>query len=477
LDDDENNTATIGSHDNQVEEENDIVNNVCSDERRQQQHIQQQQQQKQQQQRWTMMVEIPLESTKLCRLPNNINDNNSNKNNMEEDDNFNNAIQIPNTLPLNAILIYYNDGYTRVLPSIYHVLLQKQIIYDKIPQKNHINGSSFSSIDHDKLFNLLEDGRDNNNNNSMVVANNGSSTAIAHAAKEDKIIDSTNMNGNSSTASDNVQPLSSTVDELPLLPQSIPESNKAMKIEKLRQLIQIEQQLLHHDEQRIIEGRKQLRSIMEQVELIENEIHKAEETSNTIERVNLFRNEIQLETNRIQLVQQLRCIFPIRVTHNDTSAIHPPNYPKQQYMIANLPFPDDIHTPIVSDDQISSALGYVCQLVALVSKYLDVPLRYTLICKASRSAILFVSIGEVTTTSSSMMLSSSSSSSSSSSRGMVYPLFRERGVIDREQLDYGITLLDRNVNCLLRVRNVSYSNEWNLLAKIDRLLVHVIDGE
>ena len=63
-----------------------------------------------------------------------------------------------------------------------------------------------------------------------------------------------------------------------------------MKIEKLRQLIQIEQQLLHHDEQRIIEGRKQLRSIMEQVELIENEIHKAEETSNTIERVNLFRN-------------------------------------------------------------------------------------------------------------------------------------------------------------------------------------------
>jgi hypothetical protein len=144
-------------------------------------------------------------------------------------------------------------------------------------------------------------------------------------------------------------------------------------------------------------------------------------------------------------------------------------------MIANLPFPDDIHTPIVSDDQISSALGYVCQLVALVSKYLDVPLRYTLICKASRSAILFVSIGEVTTTSSMML--SSSSSSSSSSRGMVYPLFRERGVIDREQLDYGITLLDRNVNCLLRVRNISYSNEWNLLAKIDRLLVHVIDGE
>jgi hypothetical protein len=56
-------------------------------------------------------------------------------------------------------------------------------------------------------------------------------------------------------------------------------------------------------------------------------------------------------------------------------------------------------------------------------------------------------------------------------------LFRERGVIDREQLDYGLTLLDRNVICLLRVRKVGFRNDWHLLAKIDRLFGHVIDGE
>ena len=62
-------------------------------------------------------------------------------------------------------------------------------------------------------------------------------------------------------------------------------------------------------------------------------------------------------------------------------------------MIANLTFPDDIHTPIVSDELISAVLGYVCQLVALASKYLGISLQYTLIYKVSHSAILFLGGG------------------------------------------------------------------------------------
>ena len=59
----------------------------------------------------------------------------------------------------------------------------------------------------------------------------------------------------------------------------------------------------------------------------------------------------------------------------------------------------------------------------------------------------------------------------------MYPLFRERGVIDREQLDYGLMLLERDVNCLLRTRNVQFRSEWNVLAKMDKLLMHVIEGD
>ena len=60
---------------------------------------------------------------------------------------------------------------------------------------------------------------------------------------------------------------------------------------------------------------------------------------------------------------------------------------------------------------------------------------------------------------------------------MVYPLFRERGVVDREQLDYGLMLLERDVDCLLSVRGVEFRPEWNALAKVDRLLTHVLEGE
>lgn len=59
---------------------------------------------------------------------------------------------------------------------------------------------------------------------------------------------------------------------------------------------------------------------------------------------------------------------------------------------------------------------------------------------------------------------------------MVYPLFRER-VVERQQLDHGLFLLERDVDCLLRTRNVDYRRDWNLLAKMDRLLGLLVQGE
>ena len=168
------------------------------------------------------------------------------------------------------------------------------------------------------------------------------------------------------------------------------------------------------------------------------------------------------------MLRRLRPIFPIMVVSINTP-VNPPNYPRHQFTIANLPFPDDIHTPVVSDDQVSAALGFVCHLVSLTSKYLGIPLRYALVCKFSRSAVLFLGGGGNS--------NDGNRVSTTASGRTIYPLFRERGVIEREQLDYGLTLLDRNVNCLLRVRKVGYRNDWNLLAKIDRLFAHVIDGE
>lgn len=176
-------------------------------------------------------------------------------------------------------------------------------------------------------------------------------------------------------------------------------------------------------------------------------------------RINAFRSEFRLEAHSIHLLQQLQLIFPIKLVPVRISA-NPPNYPQHQHAIAGLPIPDDIHNLAATDDQVSTALGFLCHFVLLTSKYLAVPLRYTVVCKWSRSAILF-----------------DQGSIRGSASKVVYPLFRERGVIDREQLDYGLMLLERNVDCLLRTRSVEFRREWNVLAKMDKLLTQVIEGE
>lgn len=210
--------------------------------------------------------------------------------------------------------------------------------------------------------------------------------------------------------------------------------------------------------------------------------------TNAYQRMTLLHSELQLEANRIHLLQQLRLIFPIKLAPI-TNVVHPPNHPQHQYTISNIPLPEDIHTPTVSDDQVSLALGLVCHLVSLTSKYLAVPLRYPLICKFSRSAVLFdwsspqggggSGEGSFNTNHTASSPSNSNNEPNTTNSAMtraVYPLFRERNVIDREQLDYGRRLLDRNVNCLLQVRNVPYKKEWNVLAKMDKLLLHVVEG-
>ncbi|KAL3791214.1 hypothetical protein ACHAW5_007797 [Stephanodiscus triporus] len=309
---------------------------------------------------------------------------------------------------------------------------------------------------------LVKDGRSVSKSDGFGDGKPGSISETTTAYKDVEM--SSAFDEPSSTSSTCVVRTISKEELLPM-PQSPPPSEESGEIEELRRLIRIEQQLIEEEQQRIAQGTNQLRSIIQHVQFIENETLEVEKALDA-ERANLFRSELRLEANRIQLLRRLRLIFPIRVMPINTP-LNPPNFPRHQFTIANLPFPCDIHTPIVSDDQVSAALGLVCHMVSLTSKYLGIPLRYALICKFSRSAVLFLggegnNNGNKTTTTTSRT---------------VYPLFRERGVIDREQLDYGLTLLDRNVNCLLRIRNVGFRNEWNLLAKIDRLFAHVIDGE
>ena len=200
---------------------------------------------------------------------------------------------------------------------------------------------------------------------------------------------------------------------------------------------------------------------MQQVQQLENETLEIMKAVG-VEKSNLFTSEFRLEAHRIHLLQHLQLIFPIKLVPINIS-VNPPHLPQHQYTIAGLPIPDDIHAVTSTDDQISTALGFLCHLVSLTSKYLAIPLRYTLVCKFSRSAVLFDQGRDRINGNGKM------------SR-VVYPLFRERGVIDREQLDYGLLLLGRNVDCLLHTRQVTIHPSMHILAKMDKLIEKIVEG-
>lgn len=245
----------------------------------------------------------------------------------------------------------------------------------------------------------------------------------------------------------------------------------AAEVEELRRLVQRERQLLEEERQRALQRTPHIESAIHQVQELEKktlEVMKAV----GVERTHLFRAEFRLEAHRIHLLQQLRLIFPIKVIPVDS----PAQYPQHHYTISGVPLPYDVHDLAITDEQVSTALGFLCHFVALTSKYLAVPLRYGIVCKWSRSAILFDECGRHRRGHGAAEHSSHAAARVSSSK-VVYPLFRERGVIAPEQLGYGWTLLERDVDCLLRTRRVDGRPEWHALAKMDRLLTWAIEGQ
>jgi len=247
------------------------------------------------------------------------------------------------------------------------------------------------------------------------------------------------------------------------------------EVDELRRLVQKEQILLEQEQLLVLEETTRLKAIMSQVEQLHGEIEEINRAFG-IERVHIFRSNFRLEAHRISLLQQLQFVFPIKLIPIDipqnissfasSANVSTTNRTVPQYTIAGVPLPNDVHSPSVADDQVSSALGFTCHMVALTSKYLGISMRYPIVCKFSRSAILDNEQRRII----------SGNGNGHKTTYAVYPLFRER-VVEREQLDRGCELLNRNVECLLKMRNVEFRKDWNVLAKIDCLMIQLVEGE
>ena len=152
------------------------------------------------------------------------------------------------------------------------------------------------------------------------------------------------------------------------------------------------------------------------------------------------KTEFFLEAIRMKLLKDLRSIYPISIPQGE-----------DKYSIRGLRVPADIHAGGVGEDELSAALGFLCHLISLMSKYMGIQLRYRVVCNSSRSAI-------------------------QDDSGAILPLFQARAV-ERDQLDYGVLMLHRNVECILKTRNIEYQSQEHILVKLNLVFTTIVDGD
>jgi hypothetical protein len=98
---------------------------------------------------------------------------------------------------------------------------------------------------------------------------------------------------------------------------------------------------------------------------------------------------------------------------------------------------------MVGEEEFSAAFGYLCHLVSLISKYLNIQLGYRLFTNSSRSA-------------------------TQEDGGAIYPLFQAR-MVEQEALGHAVLLLQCNVECILKARDIEQRRGEHVLDAVNRL--------
>lgn len=104
------------------------------------------------------------------------------------------------------------------------------------------------------------------------------------------------------------------------------------------------------------------------------------------------------------------------------------------------------------EEDMAAALGHVCHLTNLLSKYLDVPLKYTIISMLSRSQIVDNIKNEGT-----------------------YPLYSKAQ--EYENFAYGVFLLNKNIEQLVNSQGMTISNLRNTLPNLKMLIDNFVEKD
>ncbi|KAJ1967196.1 hypothetical protein H4R35_006781, partial [Dimargaris xerosporica] len=120
----------------------------------------------------------------------------------------------------------------------------------------------------------------------------------------------------------------------------------------------------------------QLQSAQHQAQLEQSYL---QDSRVTLEQNRIIKDasQVMYDQNIAEYFARLQTIFPI-TTSPDAPSVH---------LICGLPAPISPHLSTMPDENANASAGYICQLVFIVARYLEIPLRYPVKCRSSRSVI------------------------------------------------------------------------------------------
>eukprot|EP01125_Pyxidicula_operculata_P014178 TRINITY_DN4713_c0_g1_i1.p1 TRINITY_DN4713_c0_g1~~TRINITY_DN4713_c0_g1_i1.p1 ORF type:complete len:365 (-),score=56.07 TRINITY_DN4713_c0_g1_i1:82-1176(-) len=213
--------------------------------------------------------------------------------------------------------------------------------------------------------------------------------------------------------------------EIKFLKQEVQKETESLESEK-EEMCSLKEQILPRAMQ-LREGEIQL--LAEQKRL---EAEKIQKNEKMIQHKNTM---FYLQRDVLDLISQLAKIFNITKVNDNQWSICGHVLPNSDFINCN-------------EEIISIALGHVCHLTFLLSKYLDVPLRYFVVPKCSTSTI----------------------SDDITNKGQ-YPLFSEG--VDRTRFEYAVFLLNKNIEQLLNSQKLEAKNLRETLPNLHHLLSHL----
>ena len=227
---------------------------------------------------------------------------------------------------------------------------------------------------------------------------------------------------------------------------------KLLELERLREEVRRAEDDARREEEAAAEDEELLRrteDLRTQVERCRSLIkltHQAEQDRRKAEEDSV-RLQFILEARQVKLLSELQTVYPIDRISSDGSG------GKERFAIRGVELTSPFEGSPRDDEQISTVLGYIAHVVLLLSKYLEIPLRWQVLFFASRSIIR--------------------DPAQKDPKDQNLPLYRKD--VEPERFRRAVLLLTKDVEQLMQRRDIPFESNKGVLCNLHRLFRQEMD--